>query len=178
MVLPGEIDVARYIMDLEKTIEKLTIRMKHSGMKTNPWRRNSFFTRILTLPILQPFKPRIDKLQGKGGAPKGHKGATRIHGETDEIIHVSMEKCLNCSHMLASPIRTDKKSIFDIPPPEKVKVTEYVFDVYKCSNCGSEVKAKHLDCPQKGDMGIYLHKHAHAFQPPCRQQGCDILVVL
>ena len=67
-----------------------------------------------------------------------------------------MEKCPNCSHILASPIRTEKKTIFDIPPPQKVKVTEYDLDVYKCSNCGSEVMAKHRDCPQKGDMGIYL----------------------
>ncbi|EQD53325.1 putative transposase [mine drainage metagenome] len=50
----------------------------------------------------------------------------------------------------------EKKTIFDIPPPQKVKVTEYDLDVYKCSNCGMEVKAKHIDCPQTGNMGIYL----------------------
>ena len=33
---------------------------------------------------------------------------------------------------------------------------EYDLDVYKCSNCGIEVKAKHRDCPQTGDMGVYL----------------------
>ena len=81
---------------------------------------------------------------------------TKVLGEPDEIIHVSEEKCPKCSHILGSPIRTEKKTIFDIPPPQKIKITEYDLDVYRCSNCGIEVKAKHMDCPQTGDMGIYL----------------------
>ena len=81
---------------------------------------------------------------------------TKVLGEPDEIIHVSEEKCPKCSHPLESPIRTEKKTIFDIPPPQKIKITEYDLDVYRCSNCGIEVKAKHMDCPQTGDMGIYL----------------------
>lgn len=105
---------------------------------------------------MQHFKPKISNPPGKRGAPKGHKGATRVLGEPDEIIHVSTEKCPNCSHILGSPIRTEKKTIFDIPPPREIKVTEYDLDVYKCSNCGSEIRSKHIDCPQTGDMGIYL----------------------
>ncbi len=50
----------------------------------------------------------------------------------------------------------EKKTIFDIPPPQKIRVTEYDLDVYRCSNCGTEVGARHRDCPQTGDMGIYL----------------------
>ncbi len=57
---------------------------------------------------------------------------------------------------MGSPIRTEKKTIFDIPPPQKIKVTEYDLDVYRCSNCGMYVKSKHRDCPQERDMGIYL----------------------
>ena len=100
--------------------------------------------------------PKITNPPGKRGAPGGHKGATRIHGEPGEIIHVTMEICLNCSHTLDSPIRTEKRKILDIPPPQKTKVTEYDRDVYKCSSCGSEVRAKHKDFPNKSDMGIYL----------------------
>ena len=100
--------------------------------------------------------PKITNPPGKRGAPKGHKGATRIHGEPDKIIHVTVDKCPNCSHSLGTPLRTEKRTIFDIPPPQNVKVTEYDLDVYKCSNCGSEVKSVHRDCPHTGDMGIYL----------------------
>ena len=38
-------------------------------------------------------------------------------------------------------------------------MTEYDLDVYKCDNCGSEVKARHRDLPQRGDMGIYLRNY-------------------
>ncbi|MGC8562570.1 MAG: IS66 family transposase zinc-finger binding domain-containing protein, partial [Thermoplasmata archaeon] len=102
------------------------------------------------------FRPRDGNPHGKRGTPMGHKGATKVLGEPDEIIHVSMDRCPECSHPLGSPIRTEKKTIFDIPPPQKVKVTEYDLDVYRCSNCGIEVISKHRDCPQTGDMGVYL----------------------
>jgi transposase len=102
------------------------------------------------------FPPKITNPPGKRGAPAGHKGATRVLGEPDKIIQVSADTCPKCSHKLGSPIRMEKKTIFDIPPPQKVIVTEYDVDVYRCSYCNTEVKAKHRDLPQKGDMGIYL----------------------
>ena len=49
-----------------------------------------------------------------------------------------------------------EETIFDIPPPQKIKLTEYDLDVYLCQNCGLEVVSKHKDCPRTGDMGIYL----------------------
>ena len=85
---------------------------------------------------MQMIRPKIVNPPGKRGAPMGHKGATRVHGEPDEIIHVSVEKCPKCSLALGTPLRTEKKTIFDIPPPQKVKVIEYDLDVYKCKNCG------------------------------------------
>ena len=57
------------------------------------------------VPSLQRFKSKTDKTPGKRGAPIGHKGATKVLGEPDEIIHVSEEKCPKCSHILGSPIR-------------------------------------------------------------------------
>jgi transposase len=109
-----------------------------------------------TPPSRQMLASRNSNISGKRGAPMGHKGATRIHGEPDEIIHVSIGTCPQCQHKLGSPLRTEKRTIFDIPPPQKIKVTEYDVDIYKCSSCGSEIRAKHRDCPQTGDMGIYL----------------------
>ena len=99
---------------------------------------------------------KIANPPGKRGAPLGHKGATKVLGDPDEAIHVSTETCPECSHVLGSPLRTEKKTMFDMPPPQKIKVTEYDLDIYKCSNCGIEVRSKHINCPQTGDMGIYL----------------------
>jgi transposase len=146
-----------YIHQLETTVELLTdentkLREENETLK----KRLLMYENPHTPPSLQRFKSKTDKTPGKRGAPIGHKGATKVLGEPDEIIHVSEEKCPKCSHPLSSPIRTEKKTIFDIPPPQEIKVTEYVLDVYRCVNCGIEVKAKHMDCPQVGDMGIYL----------------------
>ena len=146
-----------YIHQLEITIKLLTdentkLREENETLK----KRLLLYENPHTPPSLQRFKSKTDKTPGKRGAPIGHKGATKVLGEPDEIIHVSEEKCPKCSHPLSSPIRTEKKTIFDIPPPQEIKVTEYVLDVYRCVNCGIEVKAKHMDCPQVGDMGIYL----------------------
>ena len=146
-----------YIHQLETTVELLTdentkLREENETLK----KRLLLYENPHTPPSLQRFKSKTDKTPGKRGAPIGHKGVTKVLGEPDEIIHVSEMKCPKCSHILGSPIRTEKKTIFDIPPPQKIKVTEYDLDVYRCVNCGIEVKAKHMDCPQTGDMGIYL----------------------
>ena len=146
-----------YIHQLEITIKLLTdentkLREENETLK----KRLLMYENPHTPPSLQRFKSKTDKTPGKRGAPIGHKGATKVLGEPDEIIHVSEEKCPKCSHPLSSPIRTEKKTIFDIPPPQEIKVTEYVLDVYRCVNCGIEVKAKHMDCPRTGDMGVYL----------------------
>ena len=164
MVFPVERDSDNYILEMERTIELLVAENSKLN-ETNAIlvrenvdlkRRLLMYENPHTPPSLQHFQPKPDKTPGKRGAPKGHKGATRIHDKPDEIIHVSVEKCPECSHPLGSPIRTEKKTIFDIPPPQKIKITEFDLDVYKCSSCGIEVKAKHIDCPQVGDMGIYL----------------------
>ncbi len=164
MVFPVEKDSDNYILEMERTIE-LLIAENSKLNETNAVlskenedlkRRLLMYENPHTPPALQRFKPKPINPEGKRGAPKGHKGATRIHGEPDEIIHVQTDKCPKCRNDLGSPIRTEKKKIFDIPPPQKIKVTEYDLDVYKCNNCGIEVKAKHIDCPQSGDMGIYL----------------------
>ncbi|EQD78773.1 transposase, degenerate, partial [mine drainage metagenome] len=151
MVLASRSDIDRYILELENTIERLTsenstLKGENEGLRTENGdlkKRLLVYENPHTPPSLQLFKPKIVNPPGKRGAPKGHKGATKVLGEPDEIIHVSAEKCPGCSHPLDTPVRTEKKTIFDIPPPQKVRVTEYDLDVYKCSNCGIEVRAKH-----------------------------------
>ena len=158
------VDNSDYIHQLENTIELLiaenyNLKEKNSALSGEIEalrKRLLVYENPHTPPSLQPFRPEISNPPGKRGAPKGHKGATREFGKPDEIIHASMEKCPECSHPLGSPVRTEKKTIFDIPPPQKIKITEFDLDVYRCSSCGIEVKAKHIDCPQTGDMGIYL----------------------
>ncbi|MHB1901568.1 MAG: IS66 family transposase zinc-finger binding domain-containing protein, partial [Cuniculiplasma sp.] len=164
MVFPIESDSDNYILEMERTIELLIaenyslkeMNTSLSGEVEALKKRLLLYENPHTPPALQRFKPKPVNPEGKRGSPKGHKGTTRIHDKPDEIIHVSEDKCPECNHPLDSPIRTEKKTIFDIPPPQKIKITEFDLDVYKCNNCGIEVKSKHMDCPQVGDMGIYL----------------------
>ena len=105
MVLPGEIDVERYIRELESAIEKLTtenetLRSENEILK----RRLMLYENPHTPPSRQMIRPNITNPPGKRGAPMGHKGATKVLGEPDEIIHVSMERCPNCIHALETLI--------------------------------------------------------------------------
>ena len=157
MVLLQATGTEDYIHELESTVERQSAEILSLKIENESLRKKLLlYENPHTPPSLQHFQPKPDKTPCRRGAPSGHKGATRIHDEPDEIIHVSEEKCPECSHPLGSPVRTEKKTIFDIPPPQKIKITEFDLDVYRCSSCGIEVKAKHIDCPQTGDMGIYL----------------------
>ncbi len=157
MVLAGERDIEKYIRKLESTIEKYvkeieTLRNENESLK----KKLLLYENPHTPPSRKMFPPKVTNPPGKRGAPIGHRGATRVLDKPDEIIHVSEDTCPKCSHPLGSPVRMEKRTIFDIPPPQKIVVTEYDVDVYRCNNCGSEVKARHRDLPQKGDIGIYL----------------------
>ena len=164
MVLPDETDTDDYIRELESAVERqsmeiLSLKEHNTALSVENEslkRKLLLYENPHTPPSRQMFPPKIMNPPGKKGAPKGHRGATRVPGKPDEIIHVTAESCPKCNHALGSPVRTEKRTIFDIPPPQKVVVTEYDIDVYRCSSCGTEVKAKHRDLPQKGDMGIYL----------------------
>ena len=112
--------------------------------------------RIHTPPSRQMIRPKITNPHGNRAAPMGHKDATIVLGEPDEINHVTVERCPECSHARGTSLRTEKWKILGIPPSHKLKVIEYDIDVYKC---GRKVKSVHRDCPQAGDIGIYLLKY-------------------
>ena len=160
MEFPEERDIELHIRELERAIERYVkeneeLRNENESLK----KKLLLYENPHTPPSRQMFPPKIMNPPGKRGAPKGHKGATRILDNPDKIIHVTAETCPKCHHALKSPLRTEKRMIFDIPPPQKVMVTEFQVDVYKCSTCNTEIKAKHPDMPQKGGMGVYLLKY-------------------
>ena len=97
MVLPGEIDVDYYILELESTIIKLTdeneaLRGEIDSLK----KKLLLYEKPHTPPSRQMITPKITNSPGKRCAHRGHKGATRVLGEPDEIIHVTAEKFPNC----------------------------------------------------------------------------------
>lgn len=160
-------NTTEYIRSLEETIIQLQERLNGLEQEKNALekkvanleKRLKLYENPHTPPSMQTTKKREKDSKdrnGKRGAPKGHRGATRKRPVPDEVIHVIMKQCPKCNHRLGEPIATETNIIEEMPPPQKIKVTQYELDVYKCPNCGIEVRAKHKDCPQIGNFGIYL----------------------
>jgi len=152
-----------YIQMLEMRIFEIITENERLGKENEALKNRLRFYENPNTPPSQPTlkkqkdDERDEKVEKKRGAPLGHRGATRKRREPDEVIHLSTQECPYCHHRgLGEPIRTETKIIEDIPPPRKIRVTQFDMDVYRCPNCGAEVKAKHEDCPQIGDLGIYL----------------------
>lgn len=96
---------------------------------------------------------------GKRGAPPGHRGATRKTPEPDEIIPVTMDTCPQCGGYLGNSIDVESRTIEELPPPPKIKVTQYDLHTYQCSGCGYKSTATHPECPRVGNLGIRLMTH-------------------
>ena len=141
--LPDE--VRQYILYLEKRIQDLERRLK---AYENPHTPSS----------MQRFKGRTGGTNpsGKRGAPPGHHGATRDRPEPDEIIPVTMDQCPQCGSYLGTAIGVESRTIEDLPPPQKIRVTQYDLHKYICPGCGCEIAARHQDCPRVGNFGIRL----------------------
>ncbi len=113
-----------------------------------------------TPPSAQRFKKNPPKqiTSSKRGAPKGHKGATRQTPEPDEIIDIKAEFCECCNSDDLEIENVEPITIEDIPPPPKIKVTQYNVHSYKCRKCGHRFTAKnnkHI-LPDEGRFGINL----------------------
>lgn len=93
---------------------------------------------------------------GKHGGMIGHRGATRTVPQPDEIIPVIMDMCPKCGSLLGDPVDIESRTVEEIPPPPKIKVTQYNLHRYVCPGCGCDVTAQHNDCPMVGGLGIHL----------------------
>jgi transposase len=94
----------------------------------------------------------------KRGAPKGHRGATRIVPPPEEIVDVRATRCPKCNGHPGKPVSTESRVVEDILPPRelRVKVTQYDLHGYRCQHCGNEFSTRHERCPQVGTIGPAL----------------------
>lgn len=96
-------------------------------------------------------------LPKKRGAPNGHKGATRPIKEPDEIKDVIADHCEKCnSSNIEKQDKCETVVIEDLPPPQKIKTTQYNRWEVKCKDCGHQFISKDPDCPKEGNFGIFL----------------------
>ncbi len=172
-------NASMYIQELEETILRITAERDSAlAMMEKAQQRNRFLEkenqglrgRLLfyenphTPPSARKLRKAKEEKKTEGdsgpkkrGAPKGHRGATRptpIPTETKDVI---ADKCERCGSPNIEPMDQTMKSIIeDLPPPQKIKVTQFNRHKVRCLDCGHEFVSKHRDCPQKGDFGIYL----------------------
>ena len=138
-------DVRQYILYLERKIQELEQRLKAYENPHTPSSQQRFKT---STNSTTPPKRR--------GAPPGHHGATREHPKPDEIIPVTLDRCPRCGSYLGAATNIESRTIEDLPPPQKIKVTRYDLHHYHCPGCDTEVTATHPDCPHQGSFGVRL----------------------
>ena len=118
--------------------------------------------RVYQNPHTPSSKQRFKKNSGKSssnkrrGAPKGHRGATRKVPKPDEIIPVPTDHCPNCGCNPGESKSIETVTTEELPPPQKIKITQYELYTYECPNCGLKFTTKHKDCPQRGGFGVDL----------------------
>jgi transposase len=73
----------------------------------------------------------------KSGGQPGHDGHTlQFSPAPDVVVEVGPETCPDCGGLLESELHvTESRQVHDIPPPQKLQVTEYRCG-YKVCNCG------------------------------------------
>lgn len=155
-----------YIKQLEETLhrnQELEKENEHLKKENEELKKKLLYYENPNTP---PSARKLQKAQNstentptpkKRGAPNGHKGATRPTKEPDEIIDVIAGQCEKCGSSNIEKQDECKTSVIeDLPPPQKIKVTQYNHWKAKCKDCGHKFMSKHPDCPKTGNFGIFL----------------------
>lgn len=75
------------------------------------------------------------------GRKKKHAGGGRSRPErVDEVREVTAKKCPVCESGLGKSFGVRSRFVWDVPPPSKVKVTEYRVHRYWCRSCRRNVE--------------------------------------
>ncbi len=91
----------------------------------------------------------------KRGAPIGHKGATRPTKEPENTKEVIADHCEKCNSPNIEKLDKCETSIIeDMPPPQKITITQYNRWEVKCLDCGHQFMSKDPECPKTGSIGI------------------------
>lgn len=156
----------KYIRQLEETLhrnqelEKENENLKKENEELK--KRLLYYENPNTPPSARQLK-KADKEQEnipipkKRGAPNGHKGATRPTKEPDDTKEVIADHCEKCDSPNIEKLEKCEISIIeDLPPPQKIKTTQYNRWEVKCRDCGHQFISKHPDCPKTGNFGIFL----------------------
>ena len=142
-----KLELVRKILGLEDKNEKLEEEIKKLKEKSEKLesllKRNS---KNSSSPPSMDKKKRKKNLNPKPkGAPKGHKGGTRIDfGVPDKVSIVKLpDLCPDCHVSLkeAGVIKTRVQAVAELVE-KPIEVTEYIYREVKCSACNKCIKAE------------------------------------
>ena len=149
--------IIRLIKERDNAIERIQqLEKENEAIK----KRLFFYENPHTPPSVKNLKKEFAKKNKishkKQGAPKGHRGATRKRPEPTEFVHVTAKCCPKCRHPVGKPTRTETKVIEELVKPPEIKAIQFDIDIYECEKCKFVFTAKHEDCPQEGNFGVFL----------------------
>jgi transposase len=105
-------------------------------------------------------KPNTQGKQSKNGskrgAPKGHKGTTRLRKPTDVTRQITAESCPGCQSEEIEVIGKQTQQVEELPPDIKPSVVDVERDVCKCKKCKLKFVARDGSTPLQGRFGINL----------------------
>lgn len=121
------------INDLIKSNDELQQKLAYYENPHSPPSQNS----------LQWKKQKAEKRQNRengkskrGGMP-GHKGATQKF-TPQKTQHHELSACPRCHGTNITAIKTKKRIMVSIPPPQQYVVTKHVLHKYSCRTCNNE----------------------------------------
>ncbi len=135
------------ILDLKEKVCTLTAELEKYKNSNTPSSANKH---------LKP-NTKNDKKKKKRnrGAPKGHKGTTRMQNPTRKTV-IDADTCPKCGSTNLDDIKIHKKIIEEVPEPELPETVEYEVHEKKCLDCGNEFLPETSGIPKKGKFGINI----------------------
>ena len=104
-----------------------------------------------SMKMVKEKETKQEKLPKKRGAPKGHRGATRVAPKPDEIVYLKPETCPNCGGHDIEVLNERKKTVEDIEI--KKKVTRFHYNDCCCMICKRKFTTSSENLPKTGIFG-------------------------
>jgi transposase len=92
------------------------------------------------------------KKRKKRGAPKGHKGKTRIQNPSRKEI-IDADKCTQCGSKKVEDKKIHNKIVEEIPEPVLPETVEYEIHEKRCNHCGHIFIPEECPVPLNGKFG-------------------------
>jgi transposase len=146
-----EAEIAR----LRKEAEELRRRLKvHVNPNVPPSVRNHSPGYDRVRPLVPP------ESRKKPGPKAGNPGSTRKPLVPGRRVTLAAERCGHCRGHRLEPVGTELQTEIELPPPRKVVVTEYTVPIYRCLDCGEEVRGTLPDGRAPSGYGPQLQSEA------------------